>query len=83
MILPIYQGGFLVQEILMKNFVLEIRVDGAALSNDSQCYRECHLGRKLLMSSLIKCSSVLRTFVDNQWKPLCYDRGDSIEVFHS
>ena len=26
-------------------------------------------------------SSVLRTFVYNQGKPLCYHRGDSIEVF--
>ena len=39
------------------------------------------LGSKLLMSSLINSSSVLRTFVDNTEKPLHYHRGDSVVVF--
>ena len=43
--------------------------------------REYQLGRKLLTSSLINCSSVLRTFVDNQGKARCYYRGYNIEVF--
>ena len=41
-----------------------------------------YMGRKLMRSSWsINCSSVLRTFVDNQGKPLWYHCGISIEVF--
>ena len=39
------------------------------------------LGRKLLRSSLIKCSSMLRTFVDNTERSLRYHCGDSVVVF--
>ena len=39
--------------------------------------RDYQLGRKLLRRSLINCSSVLRTFVNNLGKPLRYYRGTS------
>ena len=42
--------------------------------------RDYQLGRKLLRSGLINCSSVLRTFVDNQGKALCYYCGYNTEV---
>ena len=48
---------------------------------DEVLQQEYTLGRKMQRSSLINCSSVLRTFVDNQGKPLCYYRGYNIEIF--